>query len=239
MRGQDLSRLLRRLEQNRVVSAPVIAIDGPSASGKGAVASRVAEALGFHYLESGALYRLVALRALQTGEDGEGQLAGIAAGMAVTFRRGSIVLDKQDVTDEIRSEAVGNKASEVARHPTVRQALLKRQRALREPPGLVADGRDMGTIVFPDAALKVFLTASPEVRAERRYKQLIDKGIAANLRSLSRDLAERDERDKKRSVAPLVPAPDSQVLDSSALSIDQVVEQVLGWWRERNSGGRG
>ena len=221
------------------MSAPVIAIDGPSASGKGAVASRVAEALGFHYLESGALYRLVALRALQTGEDGEGQLAGIAAGMAVTFRRGSIVLDKQDVTDEIRSEAVGNKASEVARHPTVRQALLKRQRAFREPPGLVADGRDMGTIVFPDAALKVFLTASPEVRAERRYKQLIDKGIAANLRSLSRDLTERDERDKKRSVAPLVPAPDSQVLDSSALSIDQVVEQVLGWWRERNSGGRG
>jgi CMP/dCMP kinase len=220
------------------VSAPVIAIDGPSASGKGAVASRVAEALGFHYLESGALYRLVALLALQTREDGEEQLAGIAAGMAVTFRLGSIVLDKQDVTDEIRSEAVGNKASEVARHPTVRQALLKRQRAFREPPGLVADGRDMGTIVFPDAELKVFLTASPEVRAERRYKQLIDKGIAANLRSLSRDLAQRDERDKKRSVAPLVPAPDSQVLDSSALSIDQVVERVLGWWRERNSGGR-
>jgi cytidylate kinase len=220
------------------VSAPVIAIDGPSASGKGAVASRVAEALGFHYLESGALYRLVALLALQTQEDGEEQLAGIAAGMAVTFRLGSIVLDKQDVTDEIRSEAVGNKASEVARHPTVRQALLKRQRAFREPPGLVADGRDMGTIVFPDAELKVFLTASPEVRAERRYKQLIDKGIAANLRSLSRDLAQRDERDKKRSVAPLVPAPDSQVLDSSALSIDQVVERVLGWWRERNSGGR-
>lgn len=220
------------------MSAPVIAIDGPSASGKGAVASRVAEVLGFHYLESGALYRLVALRALQTGTDGETQLAEIAAGMPVTFRLGAIVLDKQDVTDEIRSEAVGNKASEVARHPTVRQALLKRQRAFREPPGLVADGRDMGTIVFPDAALKVFLTASPEVRAERRYKQLIDKGIAANLRSLSRDLAERDERDRKRNVAPLVPAPDSQVLDSSALSIDQVVEQVLGWWRERNSGGR-
>jgi cytidylate kinase len=221
------------------VSAPVIAIDGPSASGKGAVASRVAEALGFHYLESGALYRLVALRALETGTQGEAELAGIAAEMPVTFRLGTIVLDKHDVTEEIRSEAVGNKASEVARHPAVRQALLKRQRAFREPPGLVADGRDMGTIVFPDAALKVFLTASPEVRAERRYKQLIDKGIAANLRSLSRDLAERDERDRKRSVAPLVPAPDSQVLDSSALSIDQVVEQVLGWWRERNSGGRG
>jgi len=215
------------------VSAPVIAIDGPSASGKGAVASRVAEALGFHYLESGALYRLVALRALQTGTDREEPLAAIAASMPVVFQAGKIILDKQDVTEDVRSEACGNKASEVARLPGVRQALLKRQRGFRQPPGLVADGRDMGTIVFPDAALKIFLTASPEVRAERRYKQLIDKGIPANLRSLSRDLAERDERDRKRSVAPLVPAPDSQVLDSSALSIDQVVERVLGWWRER------
>jgi len=215
------------------VSAPVIAIDGPSASGKGAVASRVAEALGLHYLESGALYRLVALRALQTGTDREEPLAAIAASMPVVFQAGKIILDKQDVTEDVRSEACGNKASEVARLPSVRQALLKRQRAFRQPPGLVADGRDMGTIVFPDAALKIFLTASPEVRAERRYKQLIDKGIPANLRSLSRDLAERDERDRKRSVAPLVPAPDSQVLDSSALSIDQVVERVLGWWRER------
>ena len=215
------------------MSAPVIAIDGPSASGKGAVASRVAEALGFHYLESGALYRLVALRALQTGTDREEPLAAIAASMPVVFQAGKIILDKQDVTEDVRSEACGNKASEVARLPGVRQALLKRQRGFRQPPGLVADGRDMGTIVFPDAALKIFLTASPEVRAERRYKQLIDKGIPANLRSLSRDLAERDERDRKRSVAPLVPAPDSQVLDSSALSIDQVVERVLGWWRER------
>jgi len=221
------------------VSVPVIAIDGPSASGKGAVASRVAEALGFHYLESGALYRLVALRALQTGEDTEGQLSQIAATMPVVFQRSKILFDKHDVADEIRSEACGNKASEVARLPAVRQALLKRQHQFRQPPGLVADGRDMGTIVFPDAALKIFLTATPEVRAERRYKQLIDKGIPANLRSLSRDLAERDERDRKRSVAPLVPAPDSQVLDSSALSIDQVVERVLGWWREGNLGGRG
>ena len=215
------------------MSAPVIAIDGPSASGKGAVASRVAEALGLHYLESGALYRLVALRALQTGTDREEPLAAIAASMPVVFQAGKIILDKQDVTEDVRSEACGNKASEVGRLPGVRQALLKRQRGFRQPPGLVADGRDMGTIVFPDAALKIFLTASPEVRAERRYKQLIDKGIPANLRSLSRDLAERDERDRKRSVAPLVPAPDSQVLDSSALSIDQVVERVLGWWRER------
>jgi CMP/dCMP kinase len=221
------------------VSAAVIAIDGPSASGKGAVASRVAERLGFHYLESGALYRVLALIALRTGEGGEPGLALAATTMPLRFQAGKILLSEQDISEEIRSEACGNKASEVARIPGVRQALMTRQRAFRQPPGLVADGRDMGTIVFPDAALKIFLTASPEVRAERRYKQLIDKGIPANLRSLSRDLAERDERDRKRSVAPLVPAPDSQVLDSSALSIDQVVERVLGWWRERNSGGRG
>ena len=221
------------------MSVPVIAIDGPSASGKGAVASRVAEALGFHYLESGALYRVLALIALRTGETGEPGLALAATTMPLRFQGGKIILLEQDITDEIRSEACGNKASEVARIPGVRQALMTRQRAFRQAPGLVADGRDMGTIVFPDAALKIFLTASPEVRAGRRYKQLIDKGITANLRSLSRELAERDERDRKRNVAPLVPASDSQVLDSSALSIDQVVERVLGWWREGNSGGRG
>jgi len=221
------------------VSVPVIAIDGPSASGKGAVASRVAQTLGFHYLESGALYRVLALIALRTGEAGEPGLALAATTMPLRFQGGKILLSEQDISEEIRSEACGNKASEVARIPGVRQALMTRQRASRQPPGLVADGRDMGTIVFPDAGLKIFLTASPEVRAERRYKQLIDKGIPANLRSLSRDLAERDERDRKRSVAPLVPAPDSQVLDSSALSIDQVVERVLGWWRERNSVRRG
>ena len=221
------------------MNVPVIAIDGPSASGKGAIASRVAEALRFHYLESGALYRLVALSALRSAAHKESDLAELAASLPVVFLPGKIILDKQDVTDEVRGEGVGNKASEVAKMPTVREALLKRQRGFRRPPGLVADGRDMATIVFPDAALKIFLTASPEVRAERRYKQLIDKGSPANLRSLSRDLAERDERDRKREVAPLVPASDSQVLDSSALSIDQVVEQVLGWWREGNSGGRG
>ena len=221
------------------MSAPVIAIDGPSASGKGAVASRVAAALGFHYLESGALYRVIALISLRTGESGEAGLALAATTMPLRFQDGKILLAEQDISEEIRSEACGNRASEIARMPGVRQALMVRQRRFREPPGLVADGRDMATIVFPDAALKIFLTAAPEVRAERRYKQLIDKGIPANLRSLSRDLAERDERDRKRSVAPLVPAPDSQVLDSSALSIDQVVERVLGWWRERRPGGRG
>jgi cytidylate kinase len=227
------------VEKNPVVSAPVIAIDGPSASGKGAVASRVAGVLGFHYLESGALYRVLALIALRTTESGEPGLVLAATTMPLRFQEGKVLLSEQDITEEIRGEACGNKASEVARIPAVRQALMTRQRRFRQPPGLVADGRDMGTIVFPDAALKIFLTATPEVRAERRYKQLIDKGIPANLRSLSRDLAERDERDKKRSVAPLVPAPDAQVLDSSALSIDQVVERVLGWWREGNLGGRG
>lgn len=220
-------------------AAPVIAIDGPSASGKGAVASRVADELDFHYLESGALYRLVALQCLRQGLAEKSAIVEAARALPVSFHNERIILSEQDVTDTIRSEACGVKASEVARIPEVRQALLTRQRAFRMPPGLVADGRDMATVVFPDAALKVFLTATPEVRAERRYKQLKDKGIDANLRALSRDLQERDARDASRPVAPLVPAPDSQVLDSTALSIDEVVERIVGWWRERNGGGRG
>ena len=218
------------------MSAPVIAIDGPSASGKGAVAGRVADALDFHYLESGALYRLVALVALRGGLSEAAAIVEAARTLPVRFHNERIVLGNQDVTDAIRTEECGVRASQVAQIPEVRQALLVRQRAFRMPPGLVADGRDMGTVVFPDAALKVFLTARPEIRAERRYKQLIDKGIDANLRALSRDLQERDARDANRPVAPLVPAPDSQVLDSSALSIDQVVERIVGWWRERKGG---
>lgn len=218
------------------MSAPVIAIDGPSASGKGAVASRVADALDFHYLESGALYRLVGLVALRGRLTDREPIVEAARALPVHFHNERVVLENQDVTDEIRSEECGIRASEVAQIPEVRKALLIRQRAFRMPPGLVADGRDMGTMVFPDAELKVFLTARPEVRAERRYKQLIDKGIDANLRALSRDLQERDARDANRPVAPLVPAPDSQVLDSSALSIDQVVERIVGWWRERKGG---
>jgi cytidylate kinase len=220
-----------------VKEAPVIAIDGPSASGKGTIASRVADDLDFHYLESGALYRLVALEALRRNLFGEAALVDCARSLPVRFHNERIILSEQDVTDAIRSEECGVKASEVARVAAVRAALLVRQRGFRMPPGLVADGRDMGTIVFPDAALKVFLTADPEVRAERRYKQLITKGIDANLRALSRDLQERDARDANRPVAPLVPAKDAQVLDSSALSIDQVVERILGWWRERTGGG--
>jgi cytidylate kinase len=214
--------------------APVIAIDGPSASGKGTIASRVAKKLGFHYLESGALYRLVALTALREGVGDETGLAALADSMDVAFDDGEVWLGDEAVTEKVRSEPVGNRASEVARVPAVRQALLRRQRAFRRPPGLVADGRDMATVVFPDAELKVFLTADPEIRAQRRYKQLIEKGIDANLRALSRDLRERDERDATRAVAPLVPAPDSQVLDSTALSIDEVVERIVGWWQERS-----
>lgn len=214
-------------------TAPVIAIDGPSASGKGTIASRVAQILGFHYLESGALYRLVALIALREDLKDEAAIAQAAERMDVVFQAEEVFLDDQEVSVHIRHEQVATRASEVARMPLVRQALLKRQRAFRRPPGLVADGRDMATVVFPDAELKVFLTAAPEVRAKRRYKQLIDKGIAANLASLSRDLEERDSRDRNRSIAPLVPASDSQVLDSSALSIDEVVARIAAWWREK------
>jgi cytidylate kinase len=215
---------------------PVIAIDGPSASGKGTIAKRVADELLFHYLESGALYRLIALVSLRDRLTDADALAEVAEQMAIDWVGDKILLSDQDVTFDVRSEEVSKRASEVAKIPEVRKRLLKRQRAFRRPPGLVADGRDMGTVVFPDATLKVFLTASPEVRAERRYKQLIDKGIPANLRSLSRDLAERDARDRSRTVAPLVPAPDSQVLDSSALSIDAVAELIVRWYRERTGG---
>lgn len=199
--------------------APVIAIDGPTASGKGTVASLVAARLGFHYLESGALYRLVALAG--------GNPVAAAKGLDAGFREGKIFLKGQDVTDKLREETVGNRASEIAPNQEVRAALLERQRGFRKPPGLVADGRDMGTVVFPDAALKIYLTASVEVRAQRRYKQLIDKGIHANLRALSRELEERDRRDATRSVAPLKPAQDAVQIDSSSLSIDQVVDLIV------------
>jgi len=208
------------------MSVPVIAIDGPSASGKGTVASRVAAALGFHYLESGALYRLVAL---STGHDPE----RIAASLRVEFLNGKIILSGQDVTEKLRDEAVGEKASEIAKLPAVRAALLSRQRAFRQPPGLVADGRDMGTVVFPDAVLKVFLTASVATRAQRRHKQLNDKGKHATLAALSSALEERDKRDAARAVAPLKPAADAVSLDSSELTIDAVVDEVLKKYRER------
>ena len=214
------------------VQPPVIAIDGPSASGKGVVASRVAEALGFHYLESGALYRVVALA-------GGNDPAEMARGLDLVFRDGRIILSGQDVTDKAHDEPTGVRASEIAQIPAVREALLTRQRAFREPPGLVADGRDMGTIVFPDAVLKVFLGASVAVRAQRRYKQLIDKGNHANLAALSRALEERDQRDATRAVAPLKPAADAVTVDSSDMTIDEVVALVLNRYRERTGGKSG
>ena len=212
---------------------PVIAIDGPSASGKGTVARLVAQALGFHYLESGALYRLVALASLDrdVAPVDEPKIAGIAATLPAEFRDEQIFLSGRDVSEAIRDEAVATRASEIAPLPRVRAALLERQRAFRQSPGLVAEGRDMGSVVFPDARLKVFLTASLEERARRRHKQLIDKGIHATLRTLFRDLAERDRRDAARSVAPLVAASDAVHIDATNLSVQDVVADVVERYR--------
>jgi cytidylate kinase len=208
---------------------PVIAIDGPTASGKGTVAQRVAERLGFHYLDSGALYRLVALAASRGGVrlDAEAALAKLAAALPARFDGDLILLSDEDVTDAIRAEAVGHAASRVAALGTVRAALLTRQRGFRQPPGLVADGRDMGSVVFTDAVLKVFLTASPEVRAQRRYKQLKAKGMDANMPTLLQDIQERDLRDSRRAVAPLQQMADAHPLDTTSLSIEEAVAQVL------------
>jgi len=216
-------------------AVPVIAIDGPSASGKGTVAKGVAAALGYHYLESGALYRLVALASLRgnVSPADHARVTRLGSELEVTFEGERIFLSGQDVTDALYTEDCGTRASEIAPIAQLRAALLERQRAFRRPPGLVADSRDMGSVVFPDATLKVFLTASLDVRARRRHKQLIDKGIHASLAPLSRDLAERDARDAARSVAPLVAAPDAVQLDSSDLAIDEVVGLILGWYRKR------
>jgi cytidylate kinase len=220
-----------------MTAIPVVAIDGPSASGKGTVAQAVARALGFRYLDSGALYRLVALAAMRAGVDlaDEDVLAGVAARLDARFEDGEILLAGARATDAIRTEACGIASSRVAAVPGVRTALLDRQRAFRQPPGLVADGRDMGSVVFPDAALKVFLTASPETRAERRYKQLKDKGIAANIATLLLDLAERDARDAARAAAPLKAAPDARILDTTGLAPDEAAAQVLAWYREASA----
>jgi 3-phosphoshikimate 1-carboxyvinyltransferase len=222
------------------VPAPVIAIDGPAASGKGTIAYNVAEALGYHYLDSGSLYRLIALRALERGvapEDAPA-LAALAAGLDVSFTAGRAMLGGLDVADSLRTEEVSRIASRIAVHPAVRGALLARQRAFRKPPGLVAEGRDMGTVVFPDAELKVFLTASAEARAERRHKQLITKGIPVNIDGLLRDIRERDIRDSTRAAAPLVAAPDAVTLDTTHLSIADVTDAVLALVRERSGDGK-
>jgi 3-phosphoshikimate 1-carboxyvinyltransferase len=211
------------------ITAPVIAIDGPSASGKGTVAERVAAALGYHYLDSGSLYRLTALAALRAGValDDEAGVAALAGGLPASFEGGRVLLAGDDVTDAIRSEEVSAGASKVASLPAVRSALLARQRAYRRFPGLVADGRDMGSVVFPGAAAKVFLTASAEARAERRYKQLIGKGMPANMHALLQDLQERDARDAQRSVAPLRHCDDADLVDTTEMDIEAAVAAVM------------
>ena len=218
------------------VVIPVVAIDGPSGSGKGTIARRVAATLGWHLLDSGALYRLVGLDAGRKGIplDDELALAELASNLDVQFSSDpagdeQIVLNGEDVTAAVRTEDAGTGASAVAALQAVRDALLGRQRAFRRAPGLVADGRDMGTQVFTDAALKVFLTASPEERAKRRHKQLMDKGIDVSLAAVSRDIADRDRRDSERSVAPLRPAEDARIVDSSGQSIEAVTKTVLDW----------
>jgi len=208
---------------------PVIAIDGPSASGKGTVAQLVARQLGYHHLDSGALYRLVALAALNKGISwqNEAALAEMTRNLDIHFENDAIILNGVNVSEEVRTETMSKGASEVAVHPAVRSMLLVLQHSFRKAPGLVADGRDMGTIVFTDATLKIFLTASTEVRAERRYKQLMAKGIHANLLDILQDLQKRDTRDQQRLVAPLQQSADAKLLETSQLTIEQSVERVL------------
>lgn len=208
---------------------PVVTIDGPSGSGKGTVSQRLARALGWHFLDSGALYRLLALAAERRGigADDEAALAGLASSLNVQFPPGDgIYLDGEQVEAAIRTEACGNAASRVAVLPAVRAALLDRQRSFLQPPGLVADGRDMGTVVFPEAPVKIFLTASAEERARRRYNQLKEKGLDASLASLVDEIAERDRRDAGRAVAPLRPATDAYQVDTTALDVDGTVARV-------------
>ena len=216
-------------------SVPVICIDGPTASGKGTVAAVVAERLGYHFLDSGALYRVTALASERAGiaiePANEARIAELARQLPVHFEGSHIWLSDEDVSDTIRAEAVGMNASRVSALPAVRAALVDLQHGFARLPGLVADGRDMGTVIFPDAPLKVFLTASAQCRAERRHKQLISKGIDANIDSLRADLEARDARDQSRSVAPLKPARDALLLDNSALTVDNAVEQVMSWWQ--------
>jgi cytidylate kinase len=217
-----------------MATVPVLTIDGPSGSGKGTVARQVADRLGWHLLDSGALYRLVALAARNRSIplDDESAVARIAQQLDVRFGADAageeqIWLAAEEVSAQIRTEQAGEGASKVAALPAVRTALMDRQRSFATPPGLVADGRDMGTVIFPAAPLKIFLTASPAERAQRRYKQLKDKGLDANLAALSLEIAERDRRDASRPIAPLRPADDAHVIDSTSMSIDAVVERVL------------
>jgi cytidylate kinase len=217
----------------RAAAPPVIAVDGPAASGKGTIAQGVAQGIGFHYLDSGSLYRLLAVKALKAGigAEQESELAQAVEGLSSAFVGGRILLGGADVTTAIRSPEASVAASRIAVHPQVRQALLSLQRAFRRAPGLVADGRDMGTVVFPDALLKVFVTASAEERARRRYKQLIEKGNSVTLESLLRDIRERDARDGARAVAPLRPAADAIILDTTGMSVAASITFVVQQYR--------
>lgn len=210
---------------------PVIAIDGPTASGKGTVAQQVAKRLGYHYLDSGALYRLVGLASFKRGIStaSEADLIPIAKNLNVIFQEDRVILDGEDVSDQIRQEEMGKRASEVAVHTGVRQALVARQQAFRQKPGLVADGRDMASVIFTDAVTKVFLTASAEARADRRYKQLIAKGFSANIDVLLQDLRDRDARDANRSQSPLKAVEGAHHLDTTSMTIEEAVNQVLRW----------
>jgi 3-phosphoshikimate 1-carboxyvinyltransferase len=230
----DYFEALFSVAKTEAARIPVICIDGPTASGKGTLAALVAQKLGYHYLDSGALYRTAAVAAQLAGLDlDDAQAAAqVAARMNLEFQGQSVLLNGADVSDRIRTEAAGMAASKVSAYPAVRQALHDLQLSCRKLPGLVADGRDMGSVVFPGADLKVFLTSSAEIRAERRHKQLISKGISAKMEGLLVDLKARDERDSRREVAPLKPTQDALVLDNSELTIDQSVEQVLSWWRK-------
>jgi 3-phosphoshikimate 1-carboxyvinyltransferase len=218
-------------------TVPVLCVDGPTASGKGTLAAHLAEALGYHYLDSGALYRVTALAALRAGlalePAHEAAIAALAERLPVRFVGEQVLLDGDDVSDAIRSEEGGMNASKVSALPAVRTALVALQHSFRQLPGLVADGRDMGTVIFPDAPLKVFLTASAEQRAQRRHKQLISKGNSTTLSSLRADLEARDARDSSRSVAPLKPAGDARLLDNSDLTVEKSVDLVLGWWQSK------
>lgn len=213
---------------------PVIAIDGPSASGKGSVAELVAEQLGFHYLDSGAIYRIVAYASQQNQiawSDAEA-IAKLAAQLHIEFSHGNILLNGNDITTEVRSEEMGRGASEVAVHPAVRHALLDLQKQFRQLPGLVGDGRDMASVVFPDAILKIFLTADVEIRAQRRYQQLCNRGLNANYETILQDLQARDLRDSQRSAAPLKQMPDALFLDTSNRTIQQAVDFVLNAYKK-------
>jgi len=214
---------------------PVIAIDGPSASGKGTVSRQVAQRLGFHYLDSGALYRLVALQTMRLNIDPEStlELSDISLNLNVLFDGEDVVLEGRAVTDAIRDEAVGVMASRVAALPAVRDALLARQRAFRQPPGLVADGRDMGSVVFTDARLKIFLTASPEERAARRHKQLMEKGLGASMNALLQEIRERDARDSQRAAAPLKKCADAIELDTTGMTVEDEVRQILAYYQRQ------